>query len=571
MGATRKRRAVGIACILLALTTSPAARPSSASDSDPLPRSELIRDVRQLSDLLESAHPDPYLYGGGKVAFHRRLQALIRSLPDAGLSRGEFRATLQPFVAQLGDGHTTLVLDEGERDSSNPGGVPLFFEVVEGLLYVDAVTSEQELPLIGATLESIEGVTLSQLVDRESTRQGHDNEHHVLSALARDGALYYAGSLHRLVPEWKDRSSIEVTLRNAAGELRAHTLLSAAEVEYPLLRRDTKIDLPGEPRWLGYHFLDPHRGVAYLWIHNMTTYREMFEYSRSVGSPGYEGWARKVWERSHGRPAPADLDLVIAGIASATETFQELFREMKTAGTRALIIDLRRNFGGNDLMVPIFLYFLVGFDRMVSVFEETAAIQKLSPFFAEGTEAGIDLGEVSAAARVPLKLGDYDFSLDPRFMPEASLTEAVRASYLRLFQQTPTFMSVFEPREDEAAFFPERILVLSGNGTQSSGFDLLAHLYRLGAEIVGVPASQAGNSFGNIRHFVLPYSQLEGYVSTKYFVHFADEAPIGFTLAPHHLLTYRRLVDFDFDPNASLLLALETLGLETGRDSSRRP
>lgn len=562
MSSDRRSTALGTICLLLGLVAVTSSQPVLAAQSARLPRSELIADIRELSDLLESAHPDPYLHGGGRIAYHLGLQKLIRSIPEEGLSREDFLAVLRPFVAQLGDGHTTLSPLPTERNAMNPGGVPLLFEVIERRLYVDAVTREEDRPLIGATLESIEGVAFTEILARESLWQGHDNDEHVLSALARKGALYYADSLRRLLPEWQDRSRIEVGLHNPGGELEMHTLAPAIGVGDPPLRKRSRIDLPDLPRWVGYEFLGPSREIAYLWIHNMTTYREMFEYSRAVGSPGYETWARKVWERSHPGPSPADLGEVFAGIASATETFQSLFRDMKASSSRALIIDLRRNFGGNDLMVPIFLYFLVGFDRTVSLLGEMTEIQRLSALFADSTQAGIDLDGISYAGLVPLREGDYDFSLDPRFMPPGRGSGAVRDHYLRLFEKSPTFYSVFESRESEASYSPERIMVLSSNGTQSSGFDLLVNLERLGAEIVGVPASQAGNGFGNIRHFTLRFSQLEGWISTKYFLRFPDEAPIGYVLPPSHPLTYRKLAAFDFDPNASLLLALEVLGID---------
>ena len=557
------RRPFGTACLLLTLTVLSVSTRGWGSDAQPpsrLGRGELVRDIRELTDILESAHPDPYINGGGKVAYHRRLQTLLASIPEDGLSRADFHAALLPIVAGLGDGHTTLPLDEAEKDYDNPGGIPFIFEVVEGRLYVDAVAHEEDLPLVGATLESIEGVSFTELVARESLRRGHDNELHALSALARRGALFFGESLWRLVPEWQDRSKIDLTLRDPGGELLVLEVPPADNVEYPLHRKQSRIELTKDAGWFGYRFLDPGREVAYLWIDNMTTYREMFEVSRSVGSQGYEDWARRVYEKSTRRGAPDDLDAVIGGIASATEVFQPLCRDMKAAGSKALVVDLRKNFGGNDLMVPIFLYFLVGFDRTVTVVEQTAAIQKMSPLFAESTEAGIDLAEIPYTDRVPLVLTDYDFSLDAQFMTGGQLRDAVGASLLRMFHQTPTFSAVFDEREDEACYFPQRILVLSGNATQSSGFDLLTNLYRLGAEIVGVPSSQAGNSFGNIRHFVLPQSKLEGYVSTKYFLQYPHEAATGFTLQPHHTLTYSKLTALDFDPNASLLLALEILG-----------
>jgi hypothetical protein len=482
-------------------------------------------------------------------------------MPDDGLTRSEFHAALLPFIARLGDGHTILMPHESERDDGNPRGVPLYFEVVEKRLYIDAVVREELLPLIGATLESIEGVSFAELVARESLRQGHDNELHALSALARKGALYFGDSLRHLVPEWQDHSKISLTLRDATGNLRSVDVLPAENVQYPLHRRASRIEAANDGEWFGYRFLDPNREAAYLWIHNMTTYREMFELSRSLGSQGHERWARRVYELVAGRDAPDNMDAVIDGIPPATDVFRSLCREMKASKSRALIIDLRRNFGGNDLMVPILLYFLVGFDQAVTVIGETSAIQKMSPLFDQSTEAGIDLTEVPYANRVPLVLADYDFSLDARFMEGERLHDAVSASLTRMFRQTPTFLAVFEDRQDEGCYLPERILVLSGNATQSSGFDLMTNLYRLGAEIVGVPSSQAGNSFGNVRHFMLPNSKLEGYVATKYFVQFPDEAATGFALQPHHTLTYRRLAELDFDPNATLLLALEILGL----------
>jgi hypothetical protein len=98
--------------------------------------------------------------------------------------------------------------------------------------------------------------------------------------------------------------------------------------------------------------------------------------------------------------------------------------------------------------------------------------------------------------------------------------------------------------------------VLCGNATQSSGFDLLSQLVRIGAETVGVTPSQAGNSFGNIQQFKLAHSGLTGWVSTKYFLGYPDEAPTGFALEPHYPVNYETLVRYDFDPNATLLYAM---------------
>jgi len=557
------RRAVPVTLTLVAsmlgTVSAIAANASNGRTDGLIGREELIQDVREMSEILEGSHPDPYINGGGKVAYHRRLQKLIRSVPEAGLTREDFLMLLQPFVADVGDGHTTLSMDDAVEDRENPGGLPLYLEVVDNRLFVEAVTDERLLPLIGSTLESLEGVPMAHLLEREFRRQGHDTESHALGALSRRGVLYYREPLQSLVPEWTDPDNIDVVLRHPTGERVRLAVTPSANVKYPLFRKEGRAVVPNRAGWFGYRFLDDRRALAYLWIDNMTTYREMYEFSRSVGSSGWESWARTVFERSNGHPPPDSLDEVIAGIASATETFQGLFREMNDAKTETLIVDVRRNFGGNDLMVQILLYFLVGFDETLAVTGRTATVRKTSPLLDSSTEAGIDFRQVHYVDSVPLRIGDYDFSLDSQFMSRDDLSAAARTGYLRMFRQMPTFFEVFESRQDEACYFPNRILVLSGNGTQSSGFDLLTQLRRLGAEIVGVAPSQAGNGFGDIRHFELANSKLTGWVSTKYFVGYPDEAPTGYSVEPDHPLTYEILKSYDFDPDASLLLALDLI------------
>jgi len=98
-----------------------------------LSREELIADTRQLAHTLESVHPDPYLRGGGKVAFHRRLQHILSAIPADGLSRDEYYRLIQPFVAAVGDAHTWL---DSPYMCMGPGGIPLYFRVVGEDFYI---------------------------------------------------------------------------------------------------------------------------------------------------------------------------------------------------------------------------------------------------------------------------------------------------------------------------------------------------------------------------------------------------------------------------------------------------
>jgi hypothetical protein len=85
------------------------------------------------------------------------------------------------------------------------------------------------------------------------------------------------------------------------------------------------------------------------------------------------------------------------------------------------------------------------------------------------------------------------------------------------------------------------------------------YLYRAGATLVGTPSGQAPNSFGNLLEWRLDNSGLEGEVSSSFDIAFGDDAELGQVLAVHHPLTYEKLASYDFDPNATFLLALEVL------------
>ena len=87
-----------------------------------LSRTALIDDIRQLTNIIETAHPDPYLKGGGRIAYHRRLQKLIRDIPYEGMTAKEFNFYLMPFLASLKDGHTTVLDESNLLDQENPGG-----------------------------------------------------------------------------------------------------------------------------------------------------------------------------------------------------------------------------------------------------------------------------------------------------------------------------------------------------------------------------------------------------------------------------------------------------------------
>ena len=57
-----------------------------------------MSNKQRLGQILEQAHPDPYIRGGGRVAFHRRLYDAMASVPPDGMTREAFHELLLPIA-----------------------------------------------------------------------------------------------------------------------------------------------------------------------------------------------------------------------------------------------------------------------------------------------------------------------------------------------------------------------------------------------------------------------------------------------------------------------------------------
>jgi hypothetical protein len=247
---------------------------------------------------------------------------------------------------------------------------------------------------------------------------------------------------------------------------------------------------------------------------------------------------------------------------------------MKLASTRTLLIDLRRNHGGNSSMSSILLYFLHG-KRAIVLRDRGYQIKKYSDLFFENYE-GVTLESLQDDRDVLLERGDYDFRNESDYrenrralasgeVTESDIQEAI-AAYGRYYERMPTFHAEYDSGRYEAYYRPEHVVILCSAETRSAAFDLLVDLDRLGARIVGTPSSQTGNCFIDSIGFELTHSGLAGSMSYKYSLLFPDDPELGEVLPPTDLLTYERLAEFGFDPNAEVLLALEAVDrVEDGR------
>jgi hypothetical protein len=512
-----------------------------------LERNLLIEDVRQLADILESTHPDPYHHGGGRIAFHRRLHEVLRSIPREGMTRDEFIKLLRPFVAAIGDQHTSIYTNY-ETDNAAPGGLPFVFEPIEKSLYVLVPFSPSDNEYIGSRLVSVEGVSLDSLVQRFSRVEGVENEYFALREFGR-GNLLFRPYLQELLPEWSDITSITFELRHPSGEIEEITRrlpVPLTDLSLP----ESRIDLPGtDDSGFLCDFLDVpgyEHEIAYLRVDHMQGYRE-------------------AKERAVALRAENLTDDEIARIPSATESFRSLVTEMKRKNTQALVIDIRNNGGGNWMMAPILVYFLYGKDVLTAIPKQVARSgggsgTRYSKLFFD-TNPKVTLETINRGRDVPLVLGDIDFSriFGDEKEDAKNSTPTENPERLERYRQTSTFYAEYETGAYSGYYRPRHVLVLMTPRTSSSGLDMALYLYLCGAKLVGTPSAQAPNSWGNLLEWQLTNSKISGEVSSSFDIAFGDDPEKGRVLPVHFPLTWEKLASYDFDRNACFLFAMEIL------------
>ncbi len=274
-----------------------AAALSAASMDQQLSRELLVEDAYRLRDTIEEAHPDPYMNGGGKIAFHRRFHEVLGQIPEQGMTAGEFLALLQPFVAAIGDSHTAVRAADGE---TTPLLLPIGFRVAEGQLVVDRVATQQQAPLLGARVLAMEGVPLAEIVARQGRLRGVENRYGALAVMILRTLTTRQG-LSQLIPEWQGGSAVRTDLVRPDGTPEQVALELLTEPPDRWVTPPTRVSMPSlEASDVAYGFLDPDRTTAVLVISDLMRYREACELWFAEGLDQAEAMTRAAYEHFHG-------------------------------------------------------------------------------------------------------------------------------------------------------------------------------------------------------------------------------------------------------------------------------
>ncbi len=552
----RHRTITGIVVIILIVATGchrvarPTADDPPAADGRLTP-DQLRADLRQLVGYLESAHPDPY-GGRGKVAFHRDVREILDAIDPAGMTDEEFLRLVRPLVASLGDAHATIHRPWGKGDDMRAW---IQLEPVDGALVVSRVYRDEDRELLGGAVVSIGGVEMGELRRRMSRIRGTENQYAELENVAR--SMRQPGVLSDLL-DWEKRpQTVPLEVLRSGQPLRGQIPI-ADPPETDGYAPTSRIVLP-EPNAasMAWAFLDEEHTVAYLRIDSMMSYREAFEIWHATGYISNLGeYLTQTAEEATGGPVPEGIEERIARVPSGAEMFVELFTEMKQAGTEQLIVDVRRNRGGQSYLSWVLAYFLYGADALAAV-DEGYQIKRYSQLYLDNYASD----SVESLREKGFELGEYDFTSEREWLARRSQTpteeqlEQRRADVLEWLEYSPTVRGVLGQGEWEEYWTP-RVSVLTSANTFSAGFDVAVTLNLLGASLVGVPPAQAGNCYIDSLGYELEHSGLTGSLSFKRSLLFPDNEEKGELLRPDLELTLADLEAMEFDPNAAVLLVV---------------
>jgi len=546
--------------LALLATTLASVHTARATPSEPpapdelLSQEQLHADVRQLVGYLESAHPDPY-GDRGKVAFHRHVREVLDAIDPDGMTVEEFFGLVRPLVASLGDGHTTIRMRPEAGDDSRAW---IDLEPVDGTLFVSRVHREEDRELLGRPVESIGGVQLPELRARMSRLRGTENLYTELVFVA--DALADPGTLCDLLSLEERPRTLSIGVHGPDGVVHGEVPIGAPPAGEGFTPPG-QVTLPeANAAGMAWEFLAEDGSVAYLRIDTMMRYREAFEVWRETGYAGNLGsHLTEVAAAAAGEPVPEGVDERIALVPSGTELFTELFTAMRESGTGHLIVDLRRNRGGQSYLSMVLAHFLYGTDALVQL-DDGYQIRRYSQLYLDNYGSH----SVQSLRDQGFELGEYDFSSEREWLRRQSegLTgeeaAARRADIEEMLLYAPTVRRLLEQGGWDRYWTPQ-VTVLTSARTFSAGFDVAVTLHKLGARLAGVPPCQAGNCYIDTLGYALDHSGLRGGLSYKRSLLFPGEPDRGTMLRPDLELTLADLESMAFDPDATVRLVLDAV------------
>ena len=497
----------------------------------------ILDDFDYFFRAFEQTHPAPYSAFGGEKQFHRSVKKLRRALSRAdGLDADRLQAEIGRFLVPLHDGHTYCGQTKHTYESE-VRFLPLNLRTMTDGFFVWSSPEEFDA-LLGAEVLSIGEKPLDKLMDRLAEYVPSENVYGIYSAVS--GFKMNSNALSLMLDDF-DGEKVEMGFKTRSG---ADTTAVLPLFSHDEMQSASFSSMPTDGRFSSsnfeYRWADKDLGVMTFKSTHIIS-RDCLQHILDHGMDGYE--MTRNW---------AYGDTPLEEIPTIAGRFGAMLSEMKEAGAQHLIIDLRGNGGGWSPIVFPVLYQLYG-DEYLTTDLGYRYETRLSELYLK--KNNVTLEGFNEWQGTSYETGDLMKGGDETVpsVVDDSLRNAVIDSYMCLDKD------MLRAQNGRPLYRPEHVYVVTDEDTFSAAFHFTYMLWKMGATIVGVPSSQAPNTFMESTPFTLPNTGIQCSVSNAIQRLFPMDDPMSKVFRPDWTPTWDDYNRLDFDSHADLLYILEKI------------
>ncbi|WP_081964219.1 S41 family peptidase [Porphyromonas macacae] len=514
------------------------------NNHDSISSASYLSDFDLFTNYLEQTHPDPYTAFGGKIYFRKTVQEVREQIKNIQ-SVDEFEQILRNLLVRLEDGHTFIYASSKKKNLSVQAKfLPLTFKTATDGLFV-ARTTENYKKYVGYKLIAVDGITTDSLAKRMRVIAPIENKYGAWNVL--ENVIAHQKGAQKLLK--KERvENLCLTLQNRVNNIENITV--ELEEKFTFTPISQEMNLNEGNGLLSYRLLPDCNAAYFRW--NAIASREIFIEADSTDKETNRAinWLYGIMKR----PKPKNFTETIDGLPELYGTFYRMLTEMKENKLEYLIVDLRKNGGGMTPLCMPLLYMLYGNDYL-NYRSDAEYHTLISPLLLKKYKTTLE--KFNQKEGKDYKMGDYVFS---PFFPYKDIPLSQKQTDLSLISYENGTGKQYTINLKGRPVYRPHVIVLSSPATFSAAYHFMYFLTEIGnATVIGVPSSQAGNTYMESTRFELPYSGIAGSISNAIQIMFPNDEEKGHVFIPTYPMTINDYAKYNFVEDAEILYCLDLI------------